>query len=109
MVRQHPPGLEPPLGCTQNEPQAGASQRHSTEREHTSDAAQTPVSPHCGTETVVQELDGDAQGSDQLPDQAATMLDELAENDDEENRVLLKAVSPQTLKASPWTKSITIW
>ena len=40
----------------------------------------------------------DVQGSDQLPDQAATMLDELAENDDEENIVLLKAVSPRNVK-----------
>ena len=42
---------------------------------------------------MVQELDGGVQGSDQLPDQAATMLDELAENDDEDNIVLTKSIT----------------
>ena len=79
MGRGHAPGLAEPLGWTQSGPEAGASQRnddtpderHSTERGHASDAAQTPVSPHCGTETGVQAPDGDAQGSDQLPVQGA--------------------------------------
>ena len=74
--------------------------RHSTERGHSSDTTQTPVSPHCPTETVRE----DVPDPEATAGSAAIIIASLADSDDKGDKSLIEDVSPapEPLSACPW-------